>query len=332
MKRNLLIVGIVATLILAVSFYTRKHQSPAKQSVEKVSLRLGWIPQAEFAGAYVALDKGYFKENGLDVTINPGGVDLNPVRQVASGSDTFGLTEAEQLIIARSKDVPVVAVAATFQKSPVVFMAKKSSEIKRPEDFTGKTVGIKVGTGVETIYRALLNKQGINSKQIKEVPVQFDLSPFFSDQVNVWPSYIINEPLIAQKEGVDINIVDPSDYGIRSYADVLFVSENTLQQKSDLVKRFTNAYIRGWQYSVQDPEEAINILAKNAKGIDKKQQLEQMKAVIKLVTTNVGEEKIGSMDKKVWQTAYQFLDEQKQLKKAFSVSAVFNTDVAVIQK
>lgn len=320
-KRRFVIgsVGIILFVIMGSAIFCAKR---TERSADKVSVRLDWLPQAQFAGVYVAQEKGYFKEKNLDVTINPGGVDFNPIQLVASGSDLLGMANADQLIVARAKGLPLVGIAAIFQQNPSVFMAKQSSGISTPHDFVGKRVGVKYGTSPDILYRAMMNKLGINIEKVKEVPVQFDLASFFADQVDVWPGYAINEALVAKEKGFEINIINPFDYGIYDYADVIFTTDKVIKEKPDLVKKFLEAVLKGWQYAVDNPEEAVDILLKNTQGLNKTHERAMMQAVIPLVTTGV-RNKIGQMDPAKWEATYRFMLEQKQIGKPFNIIDVY---------
>src|SRR5580692_8376653 len=211
------------------------------QAADSVTVRLKWLNQAQFAGYYVAKDKGYYEKAGLDVSIQPGGSDFPAIQMVAGGSEQFGVTGADQILIARSKGVPVVAVAVIYRRNPFVLFSLAKSAIKAPPDYVGKKIGVKIGGNEELIYRAVLAKAKIDKSQLTEIPVKFDLTPLLSGTVDVWPGYLINEVLAAKEKGFDVNIVTPSDYGIDLYADTLFTTERMLKEKPDVVKKFVAA-------------------------------------------------------------------------------------------
>src|SRR6202140_5694408 len=131
----------VISLILSASLLALA--SIPADAGESVTVRLKWLNQAQFAGYYVAKDKGYYEAAGLDVSIQPGGSDFPAIQMVAGGNEQFGVTGADQILIARSKGVPVVALAVIYRESPFVLVALKKSGVKTPADFAGKTVGVK---------------------------------------------------------------------------------------------------------------------------------------------------------------------------------------------
>src|ERR1700686_4785408 len=170
-------------------------------AADAVTVRLKWLHQAQFAGFYVAKDKGYYAAAGLDVSIQPGGSDFPAVQMVTGGSEQFGVTGADQILIARSKGVPVVALAVIYRRNPFVLFSLTKSGIKTPADFAGKTVGVKIGGNEELIYRAVLAKAGIDKAKLTEMPVKFDITPLLTGTVDVWPGYLINEE--AKEKGFD---------------------------------------------------------------------------------------------------------------------------------
>src|ERR1700726_1740437 len=188
----------------------------AASADEPVTVRLKWFHQAQFAGFYVAKEKGYYKSAGLNVDIQPGGPDFPAIQMVTGGNEQFGVTGAAQALIARSKGVPVVGLPVIFRRNPFVLFSLAKSGIKTPADYVGKNVGVKIGGNEELIYRAVLAKAGVDKAKLNEIPGKFDITPLLAGAVDVWPGYLINEVLAAREKGFDVNVVSPPDYGIRS--------------------------------------------------------------------------------------------------------------------
>src|ERR1700689_4216916 len=231
-------------------------------AADSVTVRLKWFNQAQFAGFYVAQDKGIYKAAGLDVNIQPGGPDFPAIQMIAGGNEQFGVTGADQILIARSKGVPVVALAVIYRRNPFVLFSLAKSGIKTPADWVGKKEGVKIGGNEELIYRAVLAKAGIDKSKVDEIPVKFDMTPLLTGDIDVWPGYLINEVVAAQEKGFPVNIVYPSDYGIDLYADPLFTTEAVLKAKPDMVRNFVGATLKGWNAAIAAPEEAAKITLK----------------------------------------------------------------------
>jgi NitT/TauT family transport system substrate-binding protein len=288
---------------------------------ESVTLRLKWLNQAQFAGFYVAQDKGFYKSEGLDVNIQPGGPDFPAVQMVTGGNEQFGVTGADQILIARSKGVPVVALAVIYRRNPFVLFSLAKTGIKAPTDYVGKKVGVKIGGNEELIYRAVLAKSEIDKSKLTEIPVKFDISPLLTGAIDVWPGYLINEVIAAKEKGFDVNIVYPSDYGIDLYADTLFTTEKMLKEKPEVVKKFVAATLKGWNAAIAAPEQAAEITIKHGDKLTYDHELAMMKASVPLLTPDG--KPVGAMDEAGWNSVQKlllgagFLKEPTDVAKAF---------------
>jgi NitT/TauT family transport system substrate-binding protein len=292
------IVASVFALILSGLFATAHAD-------DQVTVRLKWFNQAQFAGFYVAKDKGLYKAAGLDVNVQPGGPDFPAIQMVAGGSEQFGVTGADQILIARSKGVPIVALAVIYRRNPFVLFSLAKSGIKTPADYIGKKVGLKIGGNEELIYRAVLAKAGIDKSKLTEIPVKFDMTPLLTGDIDVWPGYLINEVLAAKEKGFDVNIVAPSDYGVDIYADTLFTTEKMLKEKPDMVRKFVAATLQGWNSAIAAPEEAAKITVKYGDKLTYDHELAMMKASIPLLKPD--DKPVGYMDAAGWASAQQLL-------------------------
>lgn len=291
---------LVAIMIAASTLFL----SSTSRAEEAITVRLKWLNQAQFAGYYVAKEKGYYDESGLDVSIQPGGSNFPAIQMVAGGSEQFGVTGADQILLARGKGVPVVALAVIYRKDPFVLFSLRSSGIDNAAKFRGKTIGVKIGGNEELIYRAVLKQAGVAATELSEVPVQFDLTPLLTHQVDVWPGYVINEVLAVQEKGLDTTIISPSDYGVSLYADTLFTTEKMLQQHPDTVRAFVAATLKGWTEAIADPDEAARITIKYGDHLTYDHEFAMMKASIAFLKPDA--EAVGTMDMTGW-TAMQTL-------------------------
>lgn len=290
-------------------------------AAETVTVRLKWFNQAQFAGYYVAKTKGYYKDSGLDVSIQPGGPDFPSIQMVAGGNEQFGVTSADQILVARSKGVPVVALAVLYRKSPFVLFSLKPSGITEASQFRGKTIGVKLGGNEELVYRDILGRAKIPATALTEIPVKFDLTPLLDGQVDVWPGYVINEVISAREKGFDVNIIWPGSYGINLYADTLFTTERMLKEKPVVVKHFVEATLKGWRYAVAHPEEAAQITVKSGDGLSYDHELAMMKESIPLLMPDKAP--IGSMDPAQWSALQDMLLKGKFLKQPLALEQAY---------
>jgi len=291
------LVSVILLVLTAVGTTTRAEDA--------VTVRLKWFNQAQFAGFYVAQEKGYYKSEGLAVNIQPGGPDFPAVQMVTGGNEQFGVTGADQILIARSKGVPVVALAVIYRRNPFVLFSLAKSGIKTPADFVGKNVGVKIGGNEELIYRAVLSAAKIEKSRLTEIPVKFDITPLLTGTVEVWPGYLINEVLAAKEKGFDVNIVYPADYGIDLYADTLFTTEAMIRDKPDTVGKFVALTLKGWESAMAAPEEAAKITVKFGDKLTYDHELAMMKASIPLLKPD--SKPVGYMDQAAWASAQDLL-------------------------
>ncbi len=281
--------------------------APGQPEQRTISMRLQWFPQYQFAGYIVALVKGYYAEAGLDVTLNPGSPDFVSLPLVASGSDTFGSTGADTILIAREKDIPVVALATWFQSSPVAFMVHSDSGITGPADFVGRTVGMSYGDNVETEYRALLAAAGVDRSGINEVPGDVSLVPFLERRVDVWPVYLTDQPELARKQGADVRLIFARDYGVRLMGDVLFTTEDFVRKNPNTVRAFVQATLRGWEYALNNLDETVDLIAAYNPQLDRDHLRFEGSETIKLLRYGVGAKCAGWNDRATWEAEQTLL-------------------------
>lgn len=308
-----ILAGVLLSACLAPSTAPPDAQAPADSAnadapeMSTVSMRLQWIPQYQFAGYIVALVKGYYTEAGLDVTLNPGSPDFVPMPLVISGADTFGSTGADTIFLAREKGINVVALATMFQTSPVAFMVHSDSGIDDPSDFLNATVGVFYGDNVETEYRALLAAADVDRTQINEVPAQFNLEPFLSRRVDVWPVYATDQPDLAYQQGADVSLIVARDYGVTLMGDVLFATEEFVRDHPNTTQAFVSATLRGWNYALAHPDEAVEIIATYNSRLSADHLHFEATETQKLVQFGAGEQCPGWNDVQSWQAEQQVL-------------------------
>lgn len=269
-RRTTIFIGIIClTIFFLGAVGCEKKPEATEGQPAKVSLRLKWLYDPGFAGEMVAARAGFFSKSGLDVDIKPGGFEADPIKLVASGADTFGVTGADSFLLARAKGVPVVAFGAGYLQTPVVFYVRADSGIKGPKDFVGKRVGVQAGQDTETVYQALLKKNGVPRDKIKEVPVKYDFTPFLTRQVDVWPGYAATQSYILRKQNIAFNVIKPSDFGISYLGTVYFTSESYASAHPEKVRALLGAIIKGWEFTYSDYAETIPMISSfDSKNLD----------------------------------------------------------------
>jgi len=264
-----------------------KPTGPAKPVAQKVSLQLQWVTQAQFAGYYVALEKGWYREEGIDLTIKPGGPDIIPVDLVTSGTRDFGTAMLSDLAVEIQKGKSILSIGQIQQNNGLMLIAKKSSGIKTPKDLKGKRVGIWF-QGFEAQFNALLAKLKISDRSIKIVPQGWSMDPFLKGELDAASAMIYNEYHVVLDSGIKaeaLNIIDYGSYGLDFPGDTLFASLKMVKENPDLCLRMLRASLKGWQHAIEHPEEAVDIVLKyDTSGAQKRDhQLVMMREIAKLV-------------------------------------------------
>ena len=320
-RRTALRCALTAALLGGTILASRGAAQAAPHPMVKTVVRLKWVHQAQFAGFYAAQEKGLYRAAGLDVEIRPGGVDFPAIQMVASGSEDFGVAGADQVLLARAKGVPVVAVATIYRRTPFVLFALKKSGISSVRDFVGRNVGVKLGGNEELTYRAMLKTAGVDAGKIHEVPVKYDVSLFLAGKVDVWPGYVINEVLAAQEKGADLNVIRPADYNINFYADTLFTRESVIKSNPALVKAFVQATMSGWGYAVEHPDEAAAMGKKYSSELNIDHEKAMMNASIPLLRPK--QPPLGKMEVDEWRSLRDQLLALGFLKQSVDVDQAF---------
>ncbi len=296
-----------------------------KPQPDKVTVQLSWFHSVEFAGFYVADQKGYYADENLAVTLKPGGADILPSQEVADGKADIGVTGGDQLLVARSNGLPLKAIAAIFRQSPVALMALADSGIKTPQDLVGKRIGVispAYDNNNDIQLLAMLKQAGIDQSKVKLVVTEdYSVGSLTSGAMDVYSGFAMNEAVDAKLRGLNVNLILPQDYGVSIYANVLFANQKTLDERSDVVQRFVRATFKGYQYAIEHPDEAGDLALKYDNTLDVAFQRASMQAEIPLIDT--GDVPIGTMDSPVWQNTNDILLQQGLLKSSVDTSTVF---------
>lgn len=220
------------------------------------TFQLGWIANVENMGEFVAVSKGYYVREGLDLNLLPGGPGVSVEPLVASGKALVGLSSADYTARARLSGAKLKIVGTTLQKNPSAVMSLAKSPIRTPHDLVGKKLGLQQ-TSYAT-YNAFFQANGIDPKKITYVPVQYDPAPLVSGQVDAFASFQTNQPIALAQKGIKTTTFLLADFGYNTFADAFVVSEKTLADAKarETVKKILRATIRGWQAALAQPAAA----------------------------------------------------------------------------
>jgi ABC-type nitrate/sulfonate/bicarbonate transport system substrate-binding protein len=266
---------------------------------EAVTRQLNWFHEAEFAGYYMAQAQGFYREEGLDVTILEGGPGRPAREQVLSGQATFAVTSFGEQVDMMASGQPAVAVMAAFQIPPLVIFSLAASEIHEPANLIGRRVGVTTEYW-ERILDDTLAAAGVDPAAVERVPVKPDeLRLLYDGGVDAWLGYAQDEPVKAQTAGYDVTSIFPADFGIGGYEGLLITHQTTVSHSPDLVKRFVKATYRGWRNALEHPDEAARTLYSWAPENGLEFQRKAVRAVAPLVDTP--QVPVGWIDAARWQ-------------------------------
>lgn len=275
---------IILTVVLFISIIMYSFSNKNEKKYTPVTIRLKWLTQTQFAGYYVALEKGYYKDEGLDVSIKQGKYGKNPLLTVANEVEEFGVQWAGDLI---ANEGDLISLANIVKDNGFYLVSKKNRNIKKISDFKGKKISTWL-IGHEYQLSSLLDKYQIKSDEYNLVSQKWDLSQFYNDEVDVASAMSYNEFLEILNNGYnkeDLNYFSFKEFGVRFLGQCIFTTRNYYQNNKDVCRKLVKASLKGWQDAIRNPAEATEIVMKHdtEKILEKTHQLKQMYAMIPLI-------------------------------------------------
>ena len=246
-------------------------RTTSAQDKTKVTLALDWYPNANHAGIYMALDRGYFEDAGLDVEVFTPADPTTVLQTVGAGRDTFGISYQNDVLQARSQDVPVVSIAALVQHPLNCLMVLASSDIESPADLKGKTVAMAGVPSDEAILATMLASAGLTMKDVEVVNVGYDLMPaVLSGRADaVIGVYWTHETILAEQEGNPVRYFRVEDYGVPDHYELVLVAgDKTVSDQEDVVIAMNGALRRGYDDAAADLDGALALLKQASEDLD----------------------------------------------------------------
>ena len=226
---------------------------------EPIKLQLDWLHQFQFAGYYIAKEKGYYKEKNLDVHINQFDFNTNLLDHVLKNDGAYAVGKSS-LIIDKIAGLDLIALAAIYQHSPMVLIMRKDSNIVQPKDLYKKRVMLTPDARMAVAINSMISSQGVKLSDVNFQPHSFKLDDLINKKTDAMGSYLSNEPFILAQKGIAFNIFDPRDYGFDFYGGLLFTSKEELNNHPQRVRDFYDATLRGWQYAFSNIEETAKLI------------------------------------------------------------------------
>ena len=293
--RRIVALFAAAMVVVAACSSGGGGASPAASTgdLTPIRLQLQWFPQAQFAGYFAALDQGFYRDAGLDVSILPGAVEIVPATVVEGGQAEFGISWVPRMLAPRESGADGVVIGQIFQRSPTLQVSFKDKAITSPEGLAGKKVGA-WGFGNEAELYAGLRKAGLDPDDASDVSIvaqQFDMVAFVAGEIDAAQAMIYNEyaqvletvnPATGELfKPEDLNVISWEEYGTSMLQDAIFASERWLAEEGneDIAVKFLKASFQGWIYCRDNPTECVDIVLKSDAALPKGHQTWQLNEV-----------------------------------------------------
>lgn len=272
MKKIGIIVALLVIAAITGYFILKNNQQPKELNT---SLRLNWLTTCSYAGEASGMYK-FAEENGIKLKIDKGGPGLDPLKLVQSGTNTFGVAGADLILAANDKGGDFVIIGVVNYNSPGVWVSKADKNIKSVSDIKPTTrIGELPGGNMIYLYEVFLKKAGlVRNKNFTPVPIPFELKNFIADdECDLRP--VFNYEVLPELDmlGIKYNVIEPKNLGIDFKGPAYFCKRETIQKHPELVQKFINTMIEGWQFALQNPKGAITFLKKFDNSVNEEKEL-----------------------------------------------------------
>lgn len=317
MKRVIL---FILMLVLILSVVSCKPES------DKVTVLLDWVPNTNHTGLYAALELGYYEEEGLDVEILQAG-EGGTAQPVAAGQAEFGVSYQEEVTYARVEEIPVTAIAAVVQHNTSGFASPVEKGIETPADFEGKKYGGWGSPMEEAILMAMTDKYNADFEKIEMVTIgSADFFTSVTKDVDFTWIYYGWDGIAAELKGIDLNFINlrDEDEALDFYTPVIIASEQTIDQNPELVEKFMRATSKGYEYSIDNPEEAAQFLQKASPELDSELVTKSQQYISKEYRSDA--QVWGHMKREVWENYAEWMYERDLIESMIDVDSAFTNE------
>ncbi|WP_177176744.1 ABC transporter substrate-binding protein [Faunimonas pinastri] len=325
------------SLLLGVAGLALLAGQASAQDLQKLTVVLGYIPDVESFGPVYAKEKGFFKDEGLDVTVVPAGVGVDQVQMVSSGAATIGIVGPELILAGESKGEKFKVFAGEFQRSPVAMTCSKASGVAKPSDLKGKTLGIK--TTAAAYADLFLQKNGVAKSDVKTMAIgPNDISTIVAGRIDCMiTTFAFNEPRLIEDAGVPVNVISLGDYGLNNQMNSYFVKADFYDKpgSKEILAKYLRAEVKAWQQFFKDPAGAAKFLVDGGyyDGLDLDQQVYQAQKQGAYMTSPLTKEKgLMWLDPAVWKETAQNANDAHLTDGVVDTSDILTTDILEMAK
>lgn len=300
MLQRVLVFTLIITIFLTACGNAGRETSVTEQPLVHIRLPVGYIPNVQFAPLYVAIDKGYYREAGIEIEFDYS-FETDAVALVGANQLQFAVVSGEQVLLARAQGLPVVYVMAWYQDYPVGVVSKVEQGIRTPQDLKGKKIGLPGLFGANYIgLIALLYAGGLKESDVSLDSIGFNqVEALATDQEQAVSVYIANEPIQLRAKGYKVNVIRVADY-LQLASNGLITNEATIAQDPNLVRRLVAATLKGLSDTISNPDEAYEICKKYVENLaqaDETVQKQVLATSIELWKTDT----LGRSDPQAWE-------------------------------
>jgi NitT/TauT family transport system substrate-binding protein len=325
----IVLVGLVAVLAAMVATgcggeNATATPAQATQEPEHIRLPMGFIPNIQFAPFYVAVERGYFAQAGIELEFDYG-FETQGVQLVAAGELPFAVASGDQVILARSQGLPVVYITEWWQRFPVAVVSLAEQGIRTPADLAGHSVGVPELFGASYIgWQALVNATGLDAAQVTLETIGYSQIPSLVEgRVEAAVVYANNEPVLLTEEGHAVNLIEVADY-IDIASNGLITSDRVIAERPELARRFVHALLRGVSDTLADPEAAFEISTGYVEGLAENANFG--KAVLYATLPYWQADRLGYSDATTWEQSQQVMRDAGLLDKPSAVDSLFSNE------
>ena len=331
-----ILIGLVLSLVACGSPVARTPSAGATaagtatstatgQASTKVRLPMGYIPNVQYAPYYVAVEKGYFAAEGIEIEFDYK-FETDGVKLVGAGELPFAVVSGEQVVLARSKQLPVKYVLRWYQKFPIAVIASAKANVNTPADLKGKTVGLPGLFGATYVgWRAFLEANGLKESDVQQEAIGFTQVAALSEgKKDIVVGYSNNEPIVLESKGVPTKVFNVFDQ-VDMVANGILTSEKVAQENPQLVRGFVKALLKGIEDTTKNPDEAMQISTKFVEGL-KADDAVQRKVLDGTIALMKGSGKPGASDPAAWEKTQAILLAMGQIKEKMDVNTFFSNE------
>ena len=325
-SRRLALIALILLAFVTVPLVADLADAQTAAKITKVNFRLDWKPGAQHLPFYYAKEKGYYAQEGIDLEIISGSGSADSVKTLGTRAVELALVDALVLVQAREQQMPVQAIAAYYQRTPICLISPLAKPIKTAQEMLGKKIGSKKGSATSQGLTLFLEANNIKPEQLQLADIGFGVQPLLVGQVDALMGFTMNEPIEAESAGMPVYELMIADAGVKAYGLTIAANERFLKEQGDLARGFLKATKRAMEEAAKDQQGAVAILAKAVAETNVERELKVLKRTIPVWTgPDTKANGLGWQTEAGWQQTVQTVTHLKLVEKAPVVKDLFTT-------